>query len=273
MAVQAEPIAFSGERITIAVAVVGDNGDNQVVRTVEPEPLECAFGRFGKQFLSLADDIVAELKTYLLIGGELSEWQSRFSGIYAGEVVPTRNDSMQQVITSALRHTSLFSAKGNNRQKRQSGEYQLRQFQRCIKEIVTGMRDGYAERFNRQLKIFGKVKTTYGYVGNHVAMNLATIDTTLVGHSQQRDAAIRKLSQLAALRDHAPRATLSLDRLVMGIWVPQRELSTQSQNMLDSYLDELGHDAQRLGIEFSPSSMDAKMENAARPLARVILAD
>ncbi|WP_136247961.1 hypothetical protein [Halomonas borealis] len=273
MAVQAEPITFSGERITIAVAIVMEDGGYQVVRAIDLEPLECAFGRFGAQFLALADQVVANLQGHLATGGRLEEWRPIFEGIYTGQAVTTHNTSVEKITASALRHTSLFSAKTRNRRENQPGQRQLVRFQKQIKDIVTATREGYGPRFNRGMSVFKNTKTQYSYIGDHLAMNLAIMDATGTGHSQQRDAAIRKLNQLAALRDHAPQFSHQLKSLVMGIWVPSHQLDERQQDLLDSYLDELAVDAKRLEVRFEPTDGRRAMADAAQPFARMILAD
>lgn len=273
MAVHLEPITFSGERITIAVAIVPeDEAAPKVISTLLPEPLEQVFGQYGKHLFNLAGNVISELQAYLSTGGPLESWEPSMQGVYAGKVIPTRNTSIQAIIKSALTHSSLFSAKGNDAAKSDAAERSLNRFQEEIKKLVLASREGMKVRFNQKMPLYGgKAKVSITYVGTHLAINLATLDTTLTSHSQQRDAAHRKINQLLALREIA--IGHKHDHLMMGLWTPKRELSEHQEDLFDAYTTELEFASNRAGVQYVLADGGVELGQAALPFAKKILED
>lgn len=274
MPVHLEPITFSGERITIGVAIVpADESAPKVISTLLPEPLEQVFGQYGKHLFNLAGGVIADLQAFLSTGGDLTAWEPHMQGVFAGKIVPTRNTTMAAIIKSALTHSSLFSAKANDSgQHLDAAERSLNKFQEEIKKLVIASREGMNIRFNQRMALYGgKSKTPITYVGTHLAINLAALDTTMTSHSQQRDAAHRKINQLIALREIA--IGHKQDHLMVGVWTPKRELSKHQEELFDAYTTELEFASNRAGVEYvlADGGVDTKL--AAGPFAQKILAD
>lgn len=269
-----EPITFSGERITIGVAVVPADGSSpRVISTLLPEPLEQVFGQYGKHLFNLAGGVIADLQAFLATGGGLAAWEPSMQGVYAGKIVPTRNTSLAAIVKSALTHSSLFSAKANDSTNQlDSAERSLNKFQEEIKKLVVASREGMNIRFNQRMALYGgKTKTSITYVGTHLAINLAALDTTMTAHSQQRDAAHRKINQLLALREIV--IGHKQDHLMIGMWTPKRELTKHQEELFDAYTTELEFASNKAGVEYvlADGGVDTKM--AATPFAKKILAD
>ncbi|EJH4830390.1 hypothetical protein [Pseudomonas aeruginosa] len=273
MAVHLEPITFSGERITIAVAVVPeDETPPKVISTLLPEPLEQVFGQYGKHLFNLAGNVISELQAYLFTGGPLESWEPSMQGVFVGKVIPTRNTSIQTIIKSALTHSSLFSAKGNDAARGDAADRSLNKFQEEIKKLVLASREGMKVRFNQKMPLYGgKAKVSITYVGTHLAINLATLDTTLTSHSQQRDAAHRKINQLLALREIA--IGHKHDQLMMGLWTPKRDLSEHQEDLFDAYTTELEFASNRAGVQYILADGAIDLGQAALPFAKKILED
>ncbi|WP_443190941.1 hypothetical protein [Pseudomonas indica] len=273
MAVQLEPITFSGERITCGVAVaLLDGSAPKVVGTLSIEPLEAVFGQYGRHLFKLAGTVNAELQDFLATGGKLTEWVPPMDGVYTGQVVPTRNTSLDAIIRSALRHSSLFSAKANDATSSEPVDRSLSRFQDHIKRIVMASREGFKVRFNTKMSLYGgKAKVPISYVGTHLAINLVSLDPTLTSHSQQRDAAHRKINQLLAIRDinigHRK------DHLMLGLWTPARELSKHQEELLDTYTTELEFASNKSAVQFVLADGTVTPDQAAMPFAKRILED
>lgn len=274
MPVHLEPITFSGERITIGVAVVPGNGAApQVVSTLLPEPLEQVFGQYGKHLFTLAGGVIADLQAFLATGGELEQWTPHMQGVFAGAIVPTRNSSLQAIVKSALTHSSLFSAKGNdNASQQERVERSLNKFQAEIKRLVVASREGMNIRFNQRVALYGgKTNTPITYVGTHLAINLAVLDTSITGHSQQRDAAHRKINQLLAIREIG--IGHRKDELMVGVWTPKRDLTPHQEELFDAYTTELEFASNKVGVNYVLADGGVDPTLAAKPFANRILAD
>ena len=269
-----EPITFSGERITIGVAVVpADDTPPRVISTLLPEPLEQVFGQYGKHLYNLAGGVIADLQAFLLTGGNLTAWEPHMQGVFAGNIVPTRNINLAAIIKSALANSSLFSAKAHDSANQvDAAERSLNKFQEEIKKLVVSSREGMKVRFNQRMAIYGgKTKTPITYVGTSLAINLAALDTTMTSHSQQRDAAHRKINQLLALRDIV--IGHRKDHLMVGLWTPKRELTKHQEELFDAYTTELEWASNKAGVEYVLADGGVDTAMAAKPFAQKILAD
>ena len=194
-------------------------------------------------------------------------------GIYTGRVVPTRNTNIDAIVRSALTHSSLFSAKSNdtNRESERM-ERSLTSFQQHIKRIVLASREGMSIRFNTRMSLYGgKAKIPISYVGTHLAINLAALDPTLTSHSQQRDAAHRKINQLLAIRDVS--IGHRKDHLMLGLWSPDKEMSSHQEDLMDTYTTELEFAANKADVQFVLADGGVAPDQAALPFAKRILED
>lgn len=274
MPVYVEPITHSGERITVAIAITtGVPGDSpRVVNTLDVESLKLVFGRFGDHLYSLADNVSTDLQAWLTLGGELSDWRPAYSGVFPGRITDTRNVSIEAIINSAKTHTSLFSAKSNDSSHEDSSERSLNRFQAEIRKLVEASREGFSKRFNRPLNLYGsKGKAVISYVGTNLAINFSTIDPSQKNSSYQCATAQRKINQLLRLRD------ISIghdhDDLLLGIWVPKKELNKGQEDQLDSYTSELEYAAKKAEIDFEVVYGSGDIRAAALPFAQKILSD
>lgn len=273
MAVLLEPISFSGERITSGVAIVPDDGSApRVICTLSAEPLEKVFGRYGKHLMNLAGSVNSELQAYLLTGGDLGSWQPDMNGVHKGKITPTKNVSLEAILKSALMHSSLFSAKGNDANGSEGADRSLTRFQETIRQIVLASREGMKVRFNAKMALYGgKARIPISYVGTHLAINLTSLDMTVTSNSQQRDAAHRKINQLLALREIGIGHTT--DKLVLGLWTPDRKLTDQQEDTFSAYTTELEFAAGKVGVDYILADGAIGESEAAMPFAKLILAD
>lgn len=273
MPVHLEPITFSGERITIAVAIAPEDGTQaKVVSTLAIEPLEQVFGQYGRHLFNLAGVVVADLQAFLATGGSLHNWQPNMQGVYAGNIVPTRNTTLDAIIQSALTHSSLFSAKTNDSSDEEQADRSLGRFQAEIKRLVTVSRAGYSERFNRPMELFGsRGRATISYVGTNLAINLSTLDPSGNATYYQCATAQRKITNLMRLRD----INIGHDHeeLLLGIWVPHRELSAAQEGNLDAYTTELAYAAKKAEVGIEVVYGDTNLIESASVFAKKILAD
>lgn len=271
MPVFIEPITHSGERITVAVAVVADGESPSVVNTLNAEALSGVFGRYGDHLMALADSITAELQAWLATGGALDGWRPMLSGVYQGRITKTRNVDIKAIIRSACMNTSLFSAKRNERVSDGEGSAHLNRFQAEIKRIVTSSRVGLKDRFNRPMELYGKRGKHYiSYVGTNLAINLSTLDPSS-NATYQVATAQRKITNLLRLRDIV--IGHSHDELLMGVFVPSRSLSPAQEDSLDAYTTELEYAARKAEVGFEVVHGADGLSESAMPFARKILAD
>ena len=274
MPIYVEPITHSGERLTVAVAITTDTpGDSpRVVTTLDADSLKAVFGRFGDHLYTLAATVTLELQSWLSLGGSLDAWQSTYTGVFPGRITSTRNVSIEAIVSSAKTHTSLFSAKTNKLSKEDGSERSLNKFQAEIKRIVEASREGFGKRFNCQQNLYGsRGSAVISYVGTNLAMNFCTIDPTQPNSSYQCANAQRKINQLLRLRDI--NIGHDHDDLLLGIWVPKKDLKPSQEDQLDAYSSELEYAAKKAEIDFELVYAAEDVTSVALPFARKILSD
>ncbi|MBB4863325.1 hypothetical protein HNP46_002172 [Pseudomonas nitritireducens] len=221
--------------------------------------------------MNLADSITAELQAWLATGGELSAWTPSLTGVYPGRTTKTRNINIESIIRSAKMNTSLFSAKGNERVQEEASSAHLSRFQAEVKRIVLASRKNVSDRFNRPFALYGKQsKATISYVGTNLAINLGTLDPSH-NATYQCATAQRKITQLLRLRDIV--IGHSHDELLLGIFVPTRELTPAQEGQLDAYTTELEFAAKNSHVGFEVVYGSEGISESAMPFAKRILAD
>lgn len=273
MPVYVEPITYSGERITVAVAITTTREDDapRVINTLDLESLKAVFAKFGEHLFALADNVTTDLQAWLATGGDLDKWEPSIAGVYPGRITSTKNVSIDAIIQSAKTHTSLFSAKHHDSGSGDQVERSLSKFQQEIRKLVLTTRDRFGDRFNRPLNLYGnKGRAVISYVGTRLAMNFSALDPA-GNASYQCATAQRKINQLLRLRD--VEIGHDSDRLLLGIWIPRNKFTPLQEDLLDSYTSELEYAALKADVEFEVAYGGGNLTEVAMPFARRILAD
>lgn len=103
-----EPMAGSGERLTVAGVVVGDDGF-LVDRLISSDTAKAMYGNQGKAFLGLADLLIANLRDYLQAeNSRLEDWLPCLSGVSLGAITPAYADNLRHALAQVAQlHASL----------------------------------------------------------------------------------------------------------------------------------------------------------------------
>lgn len=96
----------SGERLTVAVAAMGDTGEVRVHPAIRPHVLEAMFGLKANGLSNIVGVISKSLEAHALSTGSLSGWRPPFSGVTMGPLKNTRSTD----ITGLLRHAVAMTA-------------------------------------------------------------------------------------------------------------------------------------------------------------------
>lgn len=99
-----EPVAGSGERITVGVGLQAEGGPVVFRPALDSRSLNVLFGRQAAQVMGLVDLIRAEVEAR----DSLEEFAPPFSGAHAGKMHKVFAESVEQVEASALEMSSAF---------------------------------------------------------------------------------------------------------------------------------------------------------------------
>lgn len=106
-----EPIMHSGERITIGIAALTDNGDARVVPVIGRRQLQCLFGKSGAEaFINLGAIALEALSKHIEKTHSITKWKPPFSGILIGKPRSMNSENLDDVITMAMRLSASLSS-------------------------------------------------------------------------------------------------------------------------------------------------------------------
>jgi len=80
-----EPILASGERITIAIAVLGEGNEFKVFDTLSNEVIDTLYGSKSEQVINIVKWCRASLEQYISVNRSLLGWESPINGIFMGD--------------------------------------------------------------------------------------------------------------------------------------------------------------------------------------------
>jgi len=101
-AIYLEPIAQSGEKLTIGVMAVSDK-QHKVMQTINNKTITCMYGRNASNISNLISLTLNHAHEHLKNGGNINAWQAPLSGISTTETRETRsNAEMEGILFQAI---------------------------------------------------------------------------------------------------------------------------------------------------------------------------
>lgn len=107
-----EPIAGSGERITVAIAVSGEIG-NHVVQILSQDQARCLVGGQADTLLGFARLGVESLRRHLDDGGSLAAWRPPSAGLFLGDLRQGYGTDLQSATRMLARDHAFLCAMGD----------------------------------------------------------------------------------------------------------------------------------------------------------------
>lgn len=105
-----EPMMGSGERLTIAVAAIGEDGQADVRQAIRPHVLEAMFGEQNAKISKLVGLIVASLRAHAVSERSFSGWKPPISGVALGSPRATRSADISGLLRQAVAMTASLAA-------------------------------------------------------------------------------------------------------------------------------------------------------------------
>ena len=166
-----EPILGSGERITVAVAVVGSDGEVQVVQILRSDAAKCLVGDQAEVLLGFAKLGVDSLHRHLTEGGTLRSWRPPTTGLSLGEVREGwANDLSSSARSIARDHDLLSSLADFPAQAEGFDDVQPDRWLSQIRAAVSAQRPGLSSGFSKKLRMTdGGAETTIDFLGATLA--------------------------------------------------------------------------------------------------------
>lgn len=176
MAIYLEPIVDSGERITIAVAIVSREEKLFVYKTINDKLLIGMYGDFNLNIKNMIEVVIESLEEEYYYKGSLDLCQAPFEGIFHSKIHKSAAANINGILEQAIRSTSSFS---NLQDVYNSEENRTQRWISSVNSHVISLNSELKHSFNQIIEINIKGTTGFkkfgfaanGYVSNLVHFN------------------------------------------------------------------------------------------------------
>lgn len=172
-----EPIMESGEKITIGIVAVPQNGEDAVVMPVlNHSQVTCAFGDGGLDLLDSAQLCLDTLEEHLHEHQTLEAWTPPLFGVSVGVERLGAANSIEELVRMAMRSSASFSA---NQLKGVTFSDQFREWdswEKQIEDVVTRRAPQLRHNFNQSFSVIeGISDTRFDYLGSNYIANFGKV--------------------------------------------------------------------------------------------------
>ena len=105
-----EPMMASGERLTVAVAAIGKNGECRVSPAIRPHVIDAMFGAQAAGMAKMIGLICSSLQHHLQYRSSFDGWISPMSGVSLGRVRETSSADLVGLLRQAVSMTASLAA-------------------------------------------------------------------------------------------------------------------------------------------------------------------
>lgn len=170
-----EPIALSGECITVAVAIQTEDKP-RVISALSEEVTTAVFGEHGASLLGIARMASDSIYQHLLTGRDFDTWIPPLGGISLGDVEEGQGESIDEIAKQALRASACFSAMTEGFQAKATRERNslLTKMQSIMKRMDLQLADNFG--VDVPVTIRGAtMKIRCDYFSSRLAINLCSL--------------------------------------------------------------------------------------------------
>jgi hypothetical protein len=105
-----EPMMASGERVTVAVAAIGNSGEVRVSPAIRPHVLEAMFGSRSSGFFRMIEMVASSLQAHLEKTGQFDGWKPPVSGVTMSAIRQTSSSDLTGLLRQAVSMTASLAA-------------------------------------------------------------------------------------------------------------------------------------------------------------------
>lgn len=109
-AVYLEPMMASGEKLTVAVAALGSNGNSLVRMALHPDKIHALYGEKAESFINIIETIVSSLQFHLHTKQSFNGWVPPFGGVVLGNPRNAMSSDLLGLLRQAVSMTASLSA-------------------------------------------------------------------------------------------------------------------------------------------------------------------
>lgn len=256
-----EPMMGSGERLTIAVGAVSEDGKlNDVRQVIRPNVLECMYGKQAQGIQDFINIVVEDLRDSIHEGKAFSDWIPPLSGIFKGTERKEAADRWEDIFKHAsLLHSSL------SEYIQKTADEKIEKWPLKIKHILERENPEIAKCINSRVKITQKgLPLQIGFFYNTYAANFGFLGGLPSQVSGSMSFLRSKLWELNQIKQGTLLFAPEKTELILGEPYPQQSLTNrQSQRVIDA-VEEIEFEAARMDIKI------AKVKDANEAAFRIL---
>lgn len=267
-----EPMMASGERLTVAIAACGDDGDFKVYPAMRRHVIDAMFGGKSEAFNKLIEIACASLSHHLSTYRDFEGWAAPTSGLTMGRVRETVSSDLAGLLRQAVCMTASLAALDFDSDQNSSSERQIETVDRWstqFKDAVLARQPKLSGYFNQNHPVSDRARPIrMFYLSEQVAINTGRLEpgSHLPRFLLQNKAG---LIDLASVRNN-PGRLLARKHFELIVFRPKLDDPLYSTKQIDS-LSEAMLTLELLGKEHG--LIVATVESADQAANRLFLAE
>ncbi len=237
-----EPILFSGEKITCAVAAQTVTGEFKVIPTLSNDKLLCMFGKNAYEANKIISFVVDELTDFLKGNNQLNNYIPSIKNIIRGNGENLFAHDIDGLLKSEIQSFASLSninfTESLDHKNTVSDGMNLRWLKQ-VKAAVCETKPQLANNFNVKL---GKSNHKYDFICNQYLANFSAMNPAYA--NQSLGEAKKKLWDLTV----APQYDFTLIRQELLVFIPKKDdlvYSAKQYNLAKNHLEQLEQEADK----------------------------
>ncbi len=176
-----EPIAGSGERITVAITAIGSDGEFRVHPTLREDALRCFLGDHASSLLSICHLCTQNLERYLGERLPLNEWKPPLGGFSLGEMQKTNAPDITAAVRMAIADSAFLCALPDQlgielEAQIAASEADNDRWPSQVQTAVSHKVPALVQYFGRRFQVASQARQTpIDFVGQKLVVNLARL--------------------------------------------------------------------------------------------------
>lgn len=197
-----EPIMGSGERLTVAIVAIAENGEFKIKQSIRQHVVKAMYGNKSDQFNSLIELIIYNLTSHLNNLRKLSDWHAPMQGVTLGKIKQTSSTDMIGVLRQAVMLTASLSSLDFYSNDDENEQYSSDDtWSKLVKDAVVNNHPKLNSYFNRQFKVVSEARAAkIFFLSDRSAINTERLRPSNISTDLDRNKA--RLLDLFAVKDH-----------------------------------------------------------------------
>ena len=186
-AIYLEPIVGSGERVTVAVAAIGESAEFNVIQAIRGEILDCLYGVQAQNIQNMIGWIMQSASKHIKNNNSLNGWASPFDGVICTGPVAASDGNIDGILRQAIRFSASLSALSldadRDADEQQSKRYASRWSANIADELKV-INPNLLPYFRQKIQIGDSgIQTTLGFLSDRYVSNFALLVPTNISSS------------------------------------------------------------------------------------------